>query len=193
MIGRKRGDVDMALSNWDACGWDGDGNPLIPVAMEFPDGVKVEIYKNWVYIYDQKAWTRKTPYAKPIVMEFWHGDLHYKRLHLIGKRGRQRSIYLYAEYNDYKKGIKLKMFGIGAYGFRGDEYVGIEVKTVEDFIEWLKEQDIDYVEPKKILRYNQGDYYFHTALGLNIQVTEPEKTKTPYLNIMLGIKSDADG
>lgn len=176
----------MALSNWDACAWDQDGNPLIPAVIRFPDGTKVEIFKNKAYIKDPRCWTEDCGHEKPIVMVIYEGDLYYKKLFLTAKRGRQESIYLYVIWLGEGD---LRMYGIGAYGFKdeSDEYIGIEGETVEDYLNWLrKKQDgffpITIVKPKRILRYNQGDYYFHQHLKLDIQVTEVGRAKPPHIS-----------
>ena len=183
----------MALSNWDTIAWNERGEPTKGI-LECPDGVKVEIYKNWVTIEDEKAW-REGPFVKPYIIRFWDGHIQYRKLYLFGHRSIQASIFLAAIYADSSKDIIKALFGIGCYGFEGHKWIGVKYKTIKLFEKWLMTLPDKYDFPlekheipkfKEYKRYNQGDLYLATELGLECPQTEPEKPTNPIICTMLG-------
>ncbi len=125
----------MALSNWDTLAVDLKGEPQAGW-FESPGGVRVEIYKNWLYVHDTKAWREKGSYSKDTVMQIQHGELHYHDVEIRAIRGPQNGVYVgcwHAEYNSDPKvpteytGI----FGCGVYGYDDKTWVGVTPECVE--------------------------------------------------------------
>lgn len=88
-------------------------------------GVQVETYKNWLYVGDEKAWDEKSGSAKPTVMEIHEGDLLYKDVQIVARRGPKNGIYFVACSPCYCP--KQIMVGIGVYGYNNSNWVGIEI------------------------------------------------------------------
>jgi hypothetical protein len=119
----------VALSNWDTMSMDQDGEPT-DGSFTSPLGVEVEIYKNWLYIRDGKAWQDGGSYIEPTVMQVEHGVLTYKDVHIVALRGPQNGVfaacwtppYMNRNKDDEKDAGKLVgMIGCGVYGFRQRE------------------------------------------------------------------------
>lgn len=129
----------MALSNWDD--WSVDEN-CNATGGEFksPIGVVVAIYKNWLYVYDEKAWEENSTFAKPVVMQIDEGELRYKDLRIIAVRCPQNGIFA-AVWSGYDVSVK-GMIGCGVYGFANREWVGVEQETFEWIKAKIKELDV---------------------------------------------------
>ena len=185
----------MALSNWDTIAWNEKGETC-KGGMAFPNGVTVEIYKNWAYIHDPQAHRgEKEPYAKDTVMELFTGELNYRGVGLLAKRSRQASIFLIA--NHSSEGRERTLFGIGCYGYRGEKWVGVELETITEYMKWLTKakEDASLVffnlpEFAKGLRYNQGDAYFAKVLGFETPATPPGEVQPTIMSQILGVKKD---
>lgn len=177
----------MALSNWDLMAVDGEGKSTNGV-FAASSGVNVEIYKNWLYVSDEKAWQENCRYVKPVVMEIQEGMLFYKDISIVAFRGPQDGVFCVVWNNFYpekKEGenkepeaILTAMVGCGVYGYdeRG-EWIGVTKETLEFFVYTLKtgrgfENYVDDlpVELRNInfdnsVRFNQGNVYFAEAFS----------------------------
>lgn len=124
----------MALSNWDTLAVSLEGEPHGGVFVS-PGGVRVEFYKNWIYVYDEKGWTEGGNYVEPCVMELQYGSVTYKDVTIQAVRGPQNGVYGAAwSYKPNKETEKYEytgMIGCGVYGFEGEEWVGVTPASVE--------------------------------------------------------------
>jgi hypothetical protein len=130
----------MALSNWDTISANEKGESISGF-WKSPQGVGVEIYKNWMYIHDEKAWTESGCFTKPIIMQIEEGVMNYKDVQIVAFRGPQNGIYLvvsHTRYPKYKGKVKtVGMIGIGCYGYKGDKFVGVLPSSVDWFMKML--------------------------------------------------------
>lgn len=179
----------MALSNWDTMAWNDSGEPCVGDVV-FPNGVELEIYKNWVYISDPKAWREGEGIDKPCIMEILSGELSYARITIFAARGPQDSIFVAAAYRDWstKPETMIRFFGIGCYGFEGEEFVGVKPDTIDEFMVWLEKLNDTSVNGafelpafKSGKRYNQGDAYFAGRLGDATPASEAGQAPEPLL------------
>lgn len=179
----------MALSNWDTFSVNEKGET--GGSFISPLGVEVSIYKNWLYISDQKAWVDGCPYTKPIIMEVTKGKLTYKDVDIIAKRGPQSGIFCIISVPAYRNSEKkeLAMVGAGVYGFDGEEWVGVTDVSIE-FLENLLEEHLSIkVDLKKGMRFNQGDRYLSKKMGLDSEIcTKVGESEEPIFMKM--IKND---
>lgn len=201
----------MALSNWDTLAFDHEAKPVNGI-FESPCGVIVEIYKNWLYVSDPKAWEEKIGWSKPVIMKMDHGVCHYKDVQIVAIRGPQIGVYA-AVWSGYQyKGSTIKgMIGCGVSGFDDNgKWIGV----TNESILWFQNEMISGVMEKYILgehyqdemweftheipevlrwsllvgnplRFNQGDAFFAKALGNEISATAPDKANTPMLTELL--------
>lgn len=162
----------MALSNWDTLAVNEKGAESNGVFVS-PYGVSIEIYKNWIYVGDGKAWHEGERYSRPIVMEIQQGDLTYKDVQVFARRGPQNGVYVVVQSAVYSPALEkdclsckvkaggrwheyqcpafvdtkyLAMIGCGVYGYRGSEWVGVEEESKQFLAHWLKESDIEEIE-----------------------------------------------
>lgn len=140
----------MALSNWATLALNLDGKRIDTVGTEWPVsklGVRIEIYKNWLYVSDAKAWRDGGTYVEPIVMQINHGELNYLDWHIVAVRGPQQGVFVVATTRD---GDKLTGFvGCGVYGYDDHRWVGVEPLTSFKFLKaWVtaKEQQLTKAE-----------------------------------------------
>jgi hypothetical protein len=140
----------MALSNWDTLAVDLQGNS-IGGSYVSPAGVGVEIYKNWLYIQDQKAW-RKGSYCKPTIMEIQHGHLTYCDVEIHAIRGPQNGVYVACwnwAFDEKKRGDRpeyMGMVGCGVYGYDYDEWIGVTDSSKAFLQTWVSTQYALYDE-----------------------------------------------
>lgn len=183
----------MALSNWDTLAFDKDGKPTNGI---FTNGdISVEIYKNWLYVHDKKGWTAKNcGFRKDTIARIGNGEIQYKNVHILAKRGRQESVMCIVWTDDYEKKDKNQyevMVGCGVYGYRGSKWVGVEGKTFEALKIFAKDILEEYIGdsivtfPDNPLRFNQGDAYFAGVTKAAIPATEPSKSEEPILTKLL--------
>jgi hypothetical protein len=143
----------MALSNWDTLAIDLDGNPTNGVFKSPKSGITVEIYKNWVYVRDAKAW-HEGRYVNDVVLEIQSGSLHYQEVSIEAVRGPQNGIYVACwtvDYNVKDEKGKAKyhgMIGCGVYGFSDEDWVGVTKESLEFLKDWItrKHQVFDDAE-----------------------------------------------
>ena len=122
----------MALSNWDTFAVDFDGKE-IDGSFTSKLGITVEIYKNWIHILDEKSWNEDSGYVFPIVMKIEEGNIYYKDIHIISKRGPQEGVFVVVHnqiYKDNKNFEDYGMIGAGVYGFNNSgEFVGFSEES----------------------------------------------------------------
>ena len=181
----------MALSNWATLSWNENGEPS-EGKLEV-EGITIEIYKNWLYVRDEKAWKEGSMFIKPTIMEIAEGQIEYHRFKIIAHRGKNNELFVVAEYDskDFKE--KKQLIGIGAYGFDDDNYVGISEETKGEFFYWIKKSkenwwfsmDIDVTKIKDFNVINQGDKYFADKLGFDALVNTDEPILTKVLRDVL--------
>lgn len=197
----------MALSNWDTLAFDHDAKPINGIFTS-PGGVTVEIYKNWLYVLDPKAWEEKSGFSKPVVMEITHGEIRYKDVQIVALRGPQIGVYA-AVWSGYSKNIQ-GMIGCGVSGYDdSSKWIGV----TDESIRWFQNEMISgamekwtlgkYIHefweftheaPEELrwallvgnpLRFNQGDAFFADKLCRKIPATEPGKATPPILTELL--------
>lgn len=154
----------MALSNYDSMAVNAKGEPTNGVFTS-KLGVTVEVYKNWIYVRDPKAWQPGGSYIEPTVAQVEEGLLTYKDVHIAAKRGPKNGIYCVVTSQSYdyapprgckhcgkknEPGKKEKefhasgcpavfaaMLGIGCYAYVGQKFVGVTKAEVKFLKDWL--------------------------------------------------------
>ena len=137
----------MALSNWDTLMVNKKGKPLTGFWLS-DSGIGVEVYKNWLYIHDKKAYVDgKACYAKPIIAKVDEGMFDYKDLKFCVFRGPQNGVYAVVWKDYYSKGYKKHWIkgciGIGVYGFVGDNFVGVKPSSIDWFMKKISDDKFD--------------------------------------------------
>ena len=195
----------MALSNWDTFALDKDGKSVVGRIIS-PLGIVIEIYKNWLYVRDERAWIDGGSFVEPTIMEIQEGIITYLDTKIYARRGPKYGIYCVVKCTDrsdkdYKKWIDTYMFGIGCSGFKGDRYVGVEPRDVEFLMRFVRRINRDHLfddktiltlDTSKGLRYNQGDGFFQDATGQKSTGTKPGEAEDPWLIQMLVGQKDVD-
>lgn len=153
----------MTLSNWDTLSIDQNGKPTNGI-FKSPLGIRVAIYKNWLYIHDNKAYEKGGLYVEPIVMEIQEGDLIYKDISIFAKRGPQSGIFCVVYVPTWAhEGEFIAMIGAGVCGFEDEKWIGVNSESL-DFLKNMVAGDEIPDELKNIdlsgaLRFNQGHGY----------------------------------
>jgi hypothetical protein len=184
----------MALSNWDTLAANEKGAP-ISGSFKSPMGVVVEIYKNWIYLHDAKAW-EKGAFTEDVVARITEGCFQYKDVSILTLRGPQEGVFVVAWSGaEYSKNIQ-GIVGCGVYGYENSEWKGVLPETVKWFNDKLNEKEqtsldigdgpvyedayvldvprvFRVIELNGGLRYNQGDKYFADKLGIDVPATSP--------------------
>jgi hypothetical protein len=133
----------------------------------------VSIYKNWLYVCDEKAWEKGGKYVET-VMQIQEGDLTYKDVTVIAKRGPQEGVFCIVFTPSWSREDKKfeAMVGAGVYGFEDSNWVGINLESMEFLKELLQDPEVpaelSKLDLSKALRFNQGDAYFATHLRQDI-------------------------
>ena len=152
----------MALSNWATCAWNEKGKMCDG---SFRVGkISVDIYKNWAYLRDEKAWEKENDYNKPTIATIADANIDYKRMGIYAKTTKRNVFYIVVNYHIHQKPDRT-MYGIGSYAFDSkDCHSGITKKMLDGFKKWLtelnKENPIKVVMPKNPQWFNQGDSFF---------------------------------
>jgi len=137
----------MALSNWDTLAFDEDAKPTNGTIEGFVDGTACEIYKNWLYVRDEKSWKEGRSYCEPTIAEVRSGDLCLAGFEIEAVRGPQEAIFVKVTSTRYKEQQKDQpyqppdvrcMAGIGCYGYHAPfetiiEEEGLDPKEWEPF------------------------------------------------------------
>lgn len=111
----------MSLSNWAILAFDNEGSPSSG-EVEFPSGIRVEIYKNWVYLHDSKAWRENQSFMKDTIAQIQHGYITIGRTQIICDRHGEDGggIFVLAVNSEWTKDDRAKycfFAGIGVYGY----------------------------------------------------------------------------
>lgn len=132
----------MALSNWDDLAFDLTGQKQ-QSTFRTPLGIELDIYKNWLYIRDEKAWREGGGYVHPTVMQISQGVVRYHDLNILAARGPQNGVYVLAWHHTPEDPVGL--IGCGVYGYSGDEWVGVtsasRLHLLGDFLKWCDDND----------------------------------------------------
>lgn len=153
----------MALSNWDILMLN-EKRKALPGCWVSPSNIKVEIYKNWLYIHDEKAYMEsKKAYTKPIIMKIESGEIDYKDIHIFTLRGPQNGVFVVCWYDiyskDYKNHTVIGAIGCGVSGYLNSRYVGVTKSSLKWFMREINKKEIDYFsvwnsDTKKTKRYS---------------------------------------
>lgn len=167
----------MALSSYDQCAWDKYGCAR-RADMRFPGNILLEIYKDWLYIYDKSihgTWISFDGEELDIsndqrkdqnISDIKHGKVRYKGIQIIVDRNKYATFihamydHDYDEYHNYHQYIPQIFCGIGKYGFIGNEWVGITDEDIKEFADWLVKINSPLKELSEAKPYNQGDAFF---------------------------------
>lgn len=141
--------VDMnKLSKWVTLAWNENGEPCegrIEIEGVFEaEGIVVEIFKNWLYVRDEKAWRKNSGYMKPIIMMISQGQLEYYRFKIIASRGSNNELFTVIECNNKDFTEKRQLIGISCRGYYDDKYVGVTEDTKKEFLDWIKKSKDDW-------------------------------------------------
>lgn len=151
----------MALCNWDTLAINETGASANGVLVS-PLGVKVLIYKNWVYVQDESAWSEGCPYMKPYVMEVHAGHLTYKDTTIVAVRGPQNGVFAYVSC-----GSKV-MLGCGVYGYQGKKWVGVTGKSALALRKLAERHSLANIDLDNVLSLNQGDARIAKEFGTEV-------------------------
>jgi hypothetical protein len=142
----------MSMSNYALLALDEQGKPS-DGKVTSPRGVTAEIYKNWLYVGDKKAWREGGAFIKPTVMQVTSGELVYCDLYILALRGPQFGVYVVAYYRD-KDDVR-GMVGCGVEGYEykktprtphPTDWVGVTEESLAWFArELARERDGDQV------------------------------------------------
>jgi len=91
-----------------------------------PLDVRVEAYKNWLYVSDEKAWDPRHATANHTVMEVQEGHLWYKDLHIIAERGKHRFGCYFAVWHQDTIDTVQAMVGIACYAYVNGDYQEVD-------------------------------------------------------------------
>lgn len=130
----------MAISNWDTFGITEEGK----FASEFKSklGFTIELYKNSLHIHDTKAWEEKGGFSKPIVLVVEEGNFQYKDVTIVAKRGPQNGIFVIITTGwGFDSSLKF-LIGCGVYGYKGDDFVGVDDESMKFLQDWLNTHSI---------------------------------------------------
>lgn len=193
----------MAMSNWDTLAIDLDGKSN-DGCLNAPCGFGVEIYKNWLYLRHPQMWHAGCSFVAPTIIEMSHGEIKICNTTIIAKRGdTKQSVMVAAFHTAYAEQVKGEtykpptytgMVGIGCYGYKGDEWVGVERAEVDELASWLEalraDHDLPMAPPDVYAasRFNQGDAYFaeRTGVGALLQATAPGEAHPTIMSQLLG-------
>lgn len=173
----------MALSNWDTAAIDLNGNPSNGVFIS-PKGVIVEFYKNWIYVRDKKAWTKNLGTSDHMVMTVNEGNLTYKDVNIIAKRGPQTGIYAAVFVDSWATDDRktIGMVGCSVYGYNTEGEVdedgwaifdGVKESSKQFLVNWITEKEFK-------TREETEQYYF----GIEIRTYSDDGKMTtdhPYI------------
>lgn len=132
----------MALSNWDTLSVNLKGEAQAGFFIS-PGGVKVEIYKNWIYVHDPKAWREEGQFVKDTIMEIQHGRVQYYDVEIVAVRGPQEGVYVVCWHANYenKETEYTGMIGCGVYGYEGENWIGVMPDSLEFLQKWVSHRE----------------------------------------------------
>lgn len=180
----------MALSNWDTLAVDHKKQSTNGVFVT-PLGVRVEVYKNWLYVHDEAVQKNNDPYSGDVVMEVQEGKFTYRDLDIKAVRGPNDGIYALC-WTGYHDDVEF-MLATGIYGYhdRTGEWIGVQEENIELLRTIYRKWAREYLPNKRIekdpfpenpLRFNQGDAFFADNLdGVTLPATTPGDTQDPLI------------
>lgn len=141
----------MALSNWDTLAVNLKGEPQAGCFVS-PGGVRVEIYKNWLYVHDAKAWRDGGMFVADTTMQISEGQVCYHDVHIRAIRGPQDGVYVVCWHENSKTGqgdgvlnpSLTGMIGCGVSGFEDEKWVGVLPGSVEFLRRWISNKERSY-------------------------------------------------
>jgi hypothetical protein len=105
----------MALSNWDVLAFDENAEPSIGEIRSL-SGAVCEIYKNWLYVGDERAWRDGDSFVHPTIAQIWSGGVSMFGLNIHADRAPQDGVFCLVNVAD-GDGVR-RMAGIGCYGWK---------------------------------------------------------------------------
>jgi len=114
----------MALSNWDTVVFDSDGNQGKGEIESFT-GAICEVYKDWLYVKDTKAWYPSQGFSSNVIAKISEGDIRISGFEIQATRGPQNSVIAYVCSTNYKTSETRRMFAVSGNGFEDDEELRI--------------------------------------------------------------------
>ena len=189
----------MALSNYDELAFDETGEPTVG-HLACPDGVAVEVYKNWLHVLDEKAWRDGGRFSTPLVIRLTKGDLCYRSLWIKAKRGPKEGVYVLAWTGT---GEKLRVLvAIGCYGWENDLWLGIEQEEIyylqSCLLGWYAEipqevkEALGRIDWTASRRFNQGDAFFASTTGSALQSSSPLSGEVANPPMIMGQKKEGE-
>ena len=184
----------MALSNFDTLAIDQDEVSVLGV-FEY-QGITAKIYKNWLYIGNEAGYWPDSGYTKPFIMTIYEGLVTYGSVQIWAVRGPQDGIYC-TVWSSNHKGTPKTMIGCGVYGYSDN---GLWEGVRKDSLTWFQNKIQENLSTYHTLpfkegfipdftkahRFNQGDAYFAKAFGVSPPTTQPEASKEPSINTLIG-------
>lgn len=102
----------MAGGNWATFGQDHITSEM---------GVTVGIYKNQLYVTDEKAWEAGSIFSKPTVMQVQSGNFTYKDINIYAERDYEDNIFVVVTTQGKDPMISCGVYGFGETG----EWLGV--------------------------------------------------------------------
>lgn len=194
----------MALSNWDTLAIDHTSSPVEGSFAASSGELSVDIYKNWIYIRSEEMWHEGSGFSCPTVMEIQEGVFRFGRVNALVVRGPSEGVYLCAWETTYVKDMPPMtrlMAGMGIYGYRGGEWVGVTEEHVTFLKQLIESKVAEHELPQDFLsldwtaarRFNQGDAFFAGEFGVETPDAVAGDPGTPLFNDALeGLKIRLD-
>lgn len=143
----------MALSNWDTLAVDLKGEPQAGFFVS-PGGVRIEIYKNWLYVHDPTAWREKGLFCEDTVMQISEGQVCYHDVHIRAIRGPQEGVYVVCWHENTETGRDdgvlnpslTGMIGCGVSGFDDEKWVGVLPGSVQFLQQWISNKERTFTD-----------------------------------------------
>lgn len=166
----------MALSNYASAIVDTEGKTVAGIQM--PDNFGFEVYKDWVYVANAGAWAySQLGYTEPIIGALYKGKMMLGgSIITMARDANDTATFIAIEYRRLVGGVKVwrGIAGIARYAYEGDQHVGITQANRDEFVAWLKSENlVDWLpilDRVQFLQYNQGDMYLSQAYGQDTQV-----------------------
>jgi hypothetical protein len=186
----------MALSNWDTFALNEKGEPCSGV-FKSPEGVVLEIYKNWLYLKDEKVWNKSCDRPSPCIMQMYNSRLGFKDISVVSEFvGHSIYVAVWSGYEYENDNTITGMVGIGTRGFSSDKgYVGVAEKQILRLRKFLNAKTTVYafqipealknIDLNKGKRFNQGDMFFHKNLETDLQCSKPGSAEEPMILKMI--------
>lgn len=126
----------MALSDWSCLAFGSNGKHC-DGEFSLPNGTKIEIYKNWVYVRNENMWRDGcSDFVKPTIARIDSGESYIGGANIIAIRGPQHSIFVFASYRT-NNGKNKYFAGIGCSAYddpknRIAKHLGVNLKAYDD-------------------------------------------------------------